>query len=48
MLVTSSVTKSGAVVSGTKPAIVIVKLNPGYSPSPGKTATAVVLGKLCG
>ena len=34
MLVTSSVTKSGAVISGTKPTIVIVKVNPGYSPVP--------------
>ena len=48
VLVTGLVTKSGSTISGAKPAIVIVKVNPGYGPSPGKTGTAVVLGKLCG
>lgn len=48
LLVTSSVTKSGTTISGTKPTIVIANVNPGYGPSPGKTGTAVVLGALCG
>ena len=47
VLVTSNVTKSGSTISGTKPAIAIVQVNPGYSPSPGKTGTAVVVGILC-
>ena len=47
MLVTDRVTKSGKVITGTKPSIVIVRVNPGYSPSPGKTGTAEVLGVLC-
>jgi len=48
VLVTSKVTKSGNIVTGTKPAIAVVRVNPGYSPSPGHPGTAVVLGKLCG
>jgi hypothetical protein len=48
LLVTSSVTKSGNTISGTKPTIVVVSVNPGYGPSPGKASTAVVLGALCG
>ena len=47
MLVTDRVTKSGKVITGTKPSIVIVRVNPGYSPSPGKIGTAEVLGVLC-
>jgi hypothetical protein len=45
--VTDKVTKSGSVISGTKPMIVIVQVNPGYAPSPGHPGTAVVLGALC-
>jgi hypothetical protein len=48
VLVTSKVTKSGNVVTGTKPAIAIVRVLPGYSPSPGHSGTAKVLGLLCG
>ena len=47
MLSTDRVTKSGKIIIGTKPSIVIVRVNPGYSPSPGKTGTAEVLGVLC-
>ena len=47
MLVTGKVTKSGSVISGTKPMIVIVQVNPGYAPSPGHPGTAIVLGALC-
>jgi hypothetical protein len=47
-LVTSSVTKNGSIISGTKPKIVIGSVNPGYSPSPGKSGSAVVLGAFCG
>ncbi len=48
MLVTSLARKSGSVITGTKPAIAIVRVNPGYSPSPGKRGTAQVLGLFCG
>jgi hypothetical protein len=47
MLSTDRVTKSGKTITGTKPSIVIVRVNPGYSPNPGKTGTAEVLGVLC-
>jgi hypothetical protein len=47
VLVTSSVTKSGATITGSKPLIVIVRVNPGYAPRPGRLGTAVVLGRLC-
>jgi hypothetical protein len=47
VLVTSSVFKTGKGISGTKPMIVIVHVNPGYSPAPGHRGTAVVLGVLC-
>jgi hypothetical protein len=48
MLVTSSVTKSGSVLTGTKPMIVIVHVNPGYDANPGHPATAEVLAVYCG
>jgi hypothetical protein len=47
MLVTSSVGKTGNIVTGTKPAIVVVRTNPGYGPSPGHAGTAEVLAVLC-
>ena len=47
VLVTSKVTKSGNVITGTKPSIAIVRVNPGYAPSPGHPGTAEVIGILC-
>ncbi|MFI5713347.1 hypothetical protein [Kribbella sp. NPDC051620] len=47
VLVTSKVVKNGNIINGTKPAIAIVRVNPGYSPSPGHPGTATVLGLLC-
>lgn len=47
VLVTDRATKKGKVISGTKPIIVVVRVNPGYAPSPGKRGTAEVLGQLC-
>ncbi len=47
MLVTSSVTKSGSTITGSKPAIVIVRTNPGYGSAPGHTGTAEVVAVLC-
>ena len=50
MLSTDRVTKSGRTITGTKPsdiAVTVADANPGYSPSPGKTGTAEVLGVLC-
>jgi hypothetical protein len=47
VLVTSSVTKTGDAITGTKPIIAIVHVNPGYAPSPGHPGTATILGFLC-
>ncbi len=47
MLATSSVTKSGSTVSGTKPSLVIVHTDPGYQPSPGHVGTGQVVAVLC-
>lgn len=47
MLVTSSVTKTSKTVTGTKPMIVIVRVNPGYAPSPGHPGTGTVVAVLC-
>ena len=48
VIASSSITKSGATISGDVPKIVIVKTNPGYGPSPGHTGTGTVVAKLCG
>jgi hypothetical protein len=47
MLVTSQITKSGTTIAGTKPRIVVVRVNPGYAPKPGRSGTATVLGFYC-
>jgi hypothetical protein len=47
MLVTSSVTKSGSTISGTKPSLVIVRTDAGYQPSPGHAGTGQVVAVLC-
>ncbi|WP_446215521.1 hypothetical protein [Micromonospora sp. IBHARD004] len=47
VLVTDSVTKTGSVITGTKPRIAVVLVNPGYAPNPGYPGTAKVLGFLC-
>jgi len=47
VLVTDLVTKTGRTISGTKPSIVVVRVNPGYAPNPGKAGTAEILGVLC-
>jgi hypothetical protein len=47
VLVTDLVTKTGRTISGTKPSIVVVRVDPGYAPNPGKPGTAEVLGLLC-
>ena len=47
MLVTGSVVQAGNTVTGSKPAIVIARTNPGYGPAPGHVGTAEVLAVLC-
>ncbi len=47
VLVSSSVTKSGASISGNIVHIVVVKTNPGYSNDPGHTGTGTVVSFIC-
>jgi IPT/TIG domain-containing protein len=46
-LVTSKVTKSGNTISGNTVSIVVVKTNPGYSPSPLNHGTGQIVAKFC-
>jgi len=48
VIVSSSITKSGATISGNVPKMVVVKTDPGYAPSPGHAGTATVVAVLCG
>ena len=48
VIASSSVTKSGATISGNAPQIVIVKTNPGYAADPGHAGTGTVVAVLCG
>jgi hypothetical protein len=47
VIAASSVTKSGPVISGNGPKMVIVKTNPGYGPAPGHTGTGTVTAVIC-
>jgi uncharacterized repeat protein (TIGR01451 family) len=47
VIASSTVTKSGATISGDIPKIVIVRTNPGYGPSPGHTGTGTVVAVVC-
>jgi hypothetical protein len=47
VIASSTVTKSGAVITGDIPKIVIVRTNPGYSPSAGHTGTGTVVAVVC-
>jgi len=47
VLVTSSVSQSGSVVSGTVSEIVVVNTNPGYLNDPGDPGTGTVVAILC-
>ena len=47
VIASSSITKSGATISGNVPKIVIVKTNPGYEPSPGHAGTGTVVAVFC-
>lgn len=45
--VPSSLTKSGNVISGNLPQVVIVKTNPGYQPQPVYSGTGTIVAQLC-
>jgi len=47
VLVASSVTKSGSVISGNITRMVVVKTEPGYGPAPGKAGTGTVVSVVC-
>ena len=47
VLVTSGVTKVGNGVSGNTVHIVVVKVDPGYAPSPGSHGTGTIVGSYC-
>ena len=47
VIVTNSVSQAGSSVSGSAVLIVVVKTNPGYSPSPGHTGTGTVVAVFC-
>ncbi len=47
VIVTSTVTKSGAAISGDTPHIVVVKTDPGYAPDPGHAGTGTVVQQVC-
>ncbi len=43
VIVSSSVSKSGATILGNTPEIVVVKTNPGYAPNPGHPGTGTIV-----
>ena len=47
VIAASSINKSGPVISGNGPKMVIIKTNPGYGPAPGHTGTGTVTAVIC-
>jgi len=47
VVASSTITKSGATITGDIPKIVVVRTNPGYGPSPGQTGTGTVVAVVC-
>jgi hypothetical protein len=47
VVVTSSVAKTGSTISGNSVHIVVVKVDPGYSPNPGHPGTGTIVGVFC-
>jgi uncharacterized repeat protein (TIGR01451 family) len=47
VIASSTITKSGATITGDIPKIVIVRTNPGYGPSPGHTGTGTIVAVVC-
>jgi hypothetical protein len=47
MVVSSTVTKSGPVISGDTTKVVLVQVDPGYEPDPGHPGTGTVVGIVC-
>lgn len=47
VIVSSSIHKSGRVISGDTVHVVIVRTNPGYAPNPGHAGTGAVVAQVC-
>jgi hypothetical protein len=47
VIVSSSITKSGPVISGNIPRMAIIQTNPGYGPNPGHAGTGTVVAVVC-
>jgi hypothetical protein len=47
VLVTDSATKSGSTIGGHWARIVVVKVDPGYSPNPGHPGTGTIVATFC-
>lgn len=47
VIVSSSITKSGNVISGDIPRMAVVKTDPGYDPNPGHAGTGTVVAIIC-
>jgi hypothetical protein len=47
VIVSSKITKSGLVISGNAPHVLVVKTNPGYQPSPSSPGTGTVISQVC-
>jgi uncharacterized repeat protein (TIGR01451 family) len=47
VIASSTITKSGATITGDIPKIVVVRTNPGYGPSPGHAGTGTVVAVVC-
>ena len=47
VIVSSSITVNGSVISGNSPKLVIVKTNPGYGPDPSQAGSGTVVSIIC-
>jgi hypothetical protein len=47
IIVSSTITQSGSVISGNTPGMVVVKTSPDYAPDPGHPGTGTVIAKIC-
>ena len=47
VIVSSSITKSGSLITGNIPMIVIVRTDPGYAPNAGHPGTGTVVAVFC-
>jgi hypothetical protein len=46
-LVATSISKTGSVISGNSPKMVIIKTNPGYENNPARAGTGTVVSQAC-